>query len=44
MVRVQMESALEQYERTGERRYLAKAAARRFADKVASLIQEGNQP
>ena len=45
-LRVQMESALEQYERTGERRYLAKAAARarKFADKVASLNQEGNQP
>jgi hypothetical protein len=45
-LRVQMESALEQYERTGERRYLAKAAARarKRADIVASLNQEGNQP
>jgi len=45
-LRVQMESALEQYERIGERRYLAKAAARarKFADIVASLNQEGNQP
>jgi hypothetical protein len=45
-LRVQMESALEQYERTGERRYLAKgrSQSQEFADIVASLNQEGNQP